>query len=732
MTVNSSESSISWAGDGATTVFPFTFPLQHVTDLFAQLVDTSTGNAAELVYGTDFTVTLNDDQDESPGGSVTYPISGAAMAPGFALFANRDNIPIDQQVAYAQNDKFPAKVAEQALDKLTMIAQKHDASLGRAIQIPTSDATINTTLPPAASRSNKALLFNDSGAPITGSLTIGSVQTPVVDNRTMLRAVAASTQQVFVAGADAPADGGGGLYVPVYDPAPSGWDDDGMQITTTAGKAYQLANAQAEAPTVSIYVGTKSSSSDSHAEIQKTIDRVYARGGGIAYVSPYARGRLSASLDILPGVTLSGRVAAVGSPGTNASAPYGNLGGALLLDSDVSLNVYSGASIAGMLIYPYGMSFPQLNAASWTGEAVKLMGDDTNVLHSMILGFGQAIIGGGVQRPRISHCKIDCVNGVDLEMVQDVALLEKLHFWPFACIAATSKPSNWSDRLGAAINLHDTVDWANVLDCFAYNYNYGAIINGVAQTTLSNFKTDGPFTVAAGTGRSGTVGVLVEGNSVLTRIIDPQINSAQNSLVVNIPRGSGYFVSVDGGSLNSSGSPITGPYNGAAVLVQSGDVKLNTRLHYHSNGLRVTNADSIVTGNIDFGDVAQDVVCDVPTTNVYLNKATFGTEQINGKQVVVGQSRIPTVSTASGGINLPMNAEAVFATAEAGFGAVSGGYAGRIVTIIFSGSITVFSQDINAQTNIRLLNNADWTVQAGYNLTIQHDGRQWREIGRTT
>ncbi|MDN7495095.1 hypothetical protein QZM89_07860 [Burkholderia gladioli] len=161
-------------------------------------------------------------------------------------------------------------------------------------------------------------------------------------------------------------------------------------------------------------------------------------------------------------------------------------------------------------------------------------------------------------------------------------------------------------------------------------------------------------------------------------------------------------------------------------------MKLNTRLHYHSNGVRITNADSIVTGNVDFGDIAQDVVCDVPTTNVYLNKATFGIEQINGKQVVVGQLRLPLVSTASGGVNLPMNAEAVFASAEASFGAVSGGYAGRMVTIIFSGPITVFSQDVNAQTNIRLLNNANWNVQAGYTLTIQHDGQQWREIARTT
>ncbi|WP_186269822.1 hypothetical protein [Burkholderia gladioli] len=724
MTVASAVYDVTHDTDGATVDFPIPFYFLSNAHIVANLIAVD-GTLTPLVYGTDFDLAGAGDPD---GGTLTTLVIEAA---GFKLHIFR-SVPVTQETQYQQNDAFPAKTTEKALDKLTMIAQQNTASVGRALQVPLSDITSNTTLPKAIDRANKAAAFNDSGDAIAVSLTIGSVQTPVVDNRTMLRAVDIETQEVFVAGADGLGDNGGGLYLPVRPVAPDNWDDDGIQITTSTGRGYQLADT--ESISAAVYGAKGDPTNDEHAAYQKAIDWIYARGGGVVFIPPGARSRIGSALDILPGVTLSGRVHAVGSPGTNVSAPYGSLGGALLLGPTATVNVHSNASFKSGLLYPYGMTFPQLNAASWAGQAVKLMGDDANVELSAILGFQQAIIGGGVQRPTLSRLKIDCVNGVDLEEVLDVATLDKLHFWPFACIAAASKPSNWSDRLGAAINLHDTVDWANVLDCFAYNYNVGAIINGVAQATLSNFKTDGPFTVAAGTGRAGTIGVLVEGNSVLTRLIDPQINSAQNSLVVNIPRGSGYSVAVDGGSLNSSGSPITGPYNGAAVLVQSGDVKLNTRLHYHSNGIRVTNADSIVTGNVDFGDIAQDVVCDVPTTNVYLNKATFGTEQANGKQVVVGQLRIPAVSTASGGLNLPMNAKAVFASAEASFGAVSGGYAGRVVTIVFSGPITVYSIDSTTSggVNMRLLNNANWNVQAGYTLTLLHDGQQWREIARTT
>ncbi|WP_186197983.1 hypothetical protein [Burkholderia gladioli] len=554
----------------------------------------------------------------------------------------------------------------------------------------------------------------------------------VADSISALRAVSKTTYtRVFVTGYYGPHDGGGGSYQ--LDPTDTTSVDNGGTIIKAAdGGIWKMSVTYSITVRQFGAVGDKTTNDSPF--FQAAVNWMNSIGGGKVVIDPDGQFYLASGVVVPAGVSLAGVVDVVGTIGDNTSAPYGDMGGAMILAAGTTIDLNSGSGLSSALIYPKGMTFPQTDASTWASTAVRIMGDDVSVSRNMILGFLLAISGGGIQRPYIGYCKIDCVNGVDLEQVLDVANIEKVHCWPFATVANPDKPSNWSDRNGTAFNLHGTVDWANVLDCFEYNYNFGIVINGVAQTTLSNFKTDGPFTTAAGTGRAGTVGILVEGSSVLTRVINPQVNSAQNSLVVNIPKGSGFSVSVDGGSLNSSGSPITGPYNGAAVLIQSGDVKLNTRLHYHSNGVRVTNADSIVTGNVDFGDVAQDVVCDVPTTNVFLNKATFGSEQVNGKQVVVGQLTIPAVSSASGGVNLPMNAEAVFVSADANFGALSGGYAGRVVTLIFAGAITVFSNDSTTLggTNMRLLNNANWNVLAGYNLTLLHDGQQWREIHRTT
>ncbi|WP_186093627.1 hypothetical protein [Burkholderia gladioli] len=579
-----------------------------------------------------------------------------------------------------------------------------------------------------ASSAGAGMIGIPGGGTLAAALLSGINRT--VDSIAALRALDKTIYtRAFATGYYVPHDSPGGAYQ--LDPNDtSSVDNGGTIIVANDGGRWKMGLSRSV--TFRQFGAKGDATADDYQKITNAIVWMNSIGGG--QVVPDSDGKFysSTSVDILPGVTVAGVVDVVGTLGDNTSAPYNSMGGAILLGAGATLNLHSSAALSGVLIYPKGMTFPQTDASTWTGTAVLVKGDDVSISRNMILGFNQAIAGGGVQRPYIGYCKIDCVNGVDLEQVLDVVTLDKLHGWPFATIATASKPSNWSDRLGTFINLHDTVDWANILDCFEYNYNIGIVLNGVAQTTLSNLKTDGPFTVAVGTGRSGTIGVLVEGNSTSTRILAPQINSCQFSVVVNIPAASGSSVTIDGGALLSSGNPITGPYNGAALLVESGDVNINTRLHYHSNGVRVTNAASIVTGNIHFESVAQDVVCDVQTSNVFLKKATFATGQSDGQQVVVGSLFAPTVSSASGGVNLPPNAEVIFVNGATNFGAMSGGYFGRKVTLIFATACTVFSQDTNAQTNMRLQNNVSWTVAVGNNLTLQHDGLQWREIARTT
>ena len=65
-------------GTGAQTAWPFTFKVFAAADI-AVTIANSAGTETPLVLGTDYSVTLNPNQDTSPGGTVTYPISGTPL-----------------------------------------------------------------------------------------------------------------------------------------------------------------------------------------------------------------------------------------------------------------------------------------------------------------------------------------------------------------------------------------------------------------------------------------------------------------------------------------------------------------------------------------------------------------------------------------------------------------------------------------------------------------------------
>jgi hypothetical protein len=58
------------------------------------------------------------------------------------------------------------------------------------------------------------------------------------------------------------------------------------------------------------------------------------------------------------------------------------------------------------------------------------------------------------------------------------------------------------------------------------------------------------------------------------------------------------------------------------------------------------------------------------------------------------------------------------------------GWMGREVTLIFNGSLTVFS-GTSAPQNMRLSGGANFSASANSSLTLKHDGVQWYEIGRS-
>lgn len=120
-------------GNGATTSFPFSFKVFNKTDLVVILTDAD-GVDSELVLDSTYSVTLNDDQSNTPGGYVTYPLSGSPMPDGVSLAI--DSAVPETQPANLQNmGGYYPKVIEDCLDRLTILIQQLGGDVDAALAV---------------------------------------------------------------------------------------------------------------------------------------------------------------------------------------------------------------------------------------------------------------------------------------------------------------------------------------------------------------------------------------------------------------------------------------------------------------------------------------------------------------------------------------------------------------------------------------------------------------------
>lgn len=146
MTVPSTTSRVTYAGDGVSTGFAVNFYFLANADLVVLLVD-SDGNSTTQVITTNYTVT---GAGVEAGGTVTMLV---APPSGYTLVIYRDPA-VTQLTDYQPNDPFPAETHERALDKLTMIAQRAKELVTRSFRLSDADTSgASTELPtPSASK----------------------------------------------------------------------------------------------------------------------------------------------------------------------------------------------------------------------------------------------------------------------------------------------------------------------------------------------------------------------------------------------------------------------------------------------------------------------------------------------------------------------------------------------------------------------------------------------------
>ena len=173
MTVSSTTTKNSASGNGSTSAFPYNFKIFSDDDIAVIIRTDSTGAEVTKTKTTHYTVSGVGD---SSGGNVTFT-SGNIPASGETVVLLRSTART-QLTDYVANDPFPAESHENALDKLTFIAQEIEEELGRSIKVSKTNTISSSEFTTSATaRANKILSFDTSG---DLTVTEGKVDTVTV------------------------------------------------------------------------------------------------------------------------------------------------------------------------------------------------------------------------------------------------------------------------------------------------------------------------------------------------------------------------------------------------------------------------------------------------------------------------------------------------------------------------------------------------------------------------
>lgn len=187
MTVSTTTNKATVQGNGATTVFTYSFPIGSGDNYNLTYTDT---NGTQTVLGnTSFTIT---GVGGTTGGTFTYPTSGSPIANGTSLTLLRTT-PFTQTTSLQNQAGFYALVVEGMGDTIVKQVQQLAEQIGRAVVISATDTTgLNVTLPSAVQRAGLALVFDSTGNATAGAVTgtvISSAMIPVVQSSTIAGAL---------------------------------------------------------------------------------------------------------------------------------------------------------------------------------------------------------------------------------------------------------------------------------------------------------------------------------------------------------------------------------------------------------------------------------------------------------------------------------------------------------------------------------------------------------------
>jgi hypothetical protein len=163
MTVNSPTNRVLSNGNGATTVWPFSFPVLSASDLVVIVTDPD--GVSTVLLSTQYSTTGIGSPN---GGTLTYPLSGSPLATGWSILIKR-TVPLTQTTDIQNQGGFYPDIIERALDRIVFQVQQIAEVADRSLRFPDSESGL--ILPSLASRVGRFLGFDAGGAPVALSGT---------------------------------------------------------------------------------------------------------------------------------------------------------------------------------------------------------------------------------------------------------------------------------------------------------------------------------------------------------------------------------------------------------------------------------------------------------------------------------------------------------------------------------------------------------------------------------
>jgi hypothetical protein len=198
MTVASSTNRVDYTGNGATTIFPFTFRIFEASDIVVVTADDD-GIETTLELNVDYTVTGVGSYN---GGTV---VIGTAPINGQALTIQRV-LPLTQETDLRNQGQFFAETHEDVFDRMAMVHQQLQEQIDRAAKLPVTrtedaDSLVADIVLLADNQDNINIVAGGIGAVNTVADDIDDVSTvagdianinAVAGNETNINAVAAN------------------------------------------------------------------------------------------------------------------------------------------------------------------------------------------------------------------------------------------------------------------------------------------------------------------------------------------------------------------------------------------------------------------------------------------------------------------------------------------------------------------------------------------------------------